>query len=156
MLCLITPQSLKDLVDANAIRHATVIADKDVYKITVKYGTAERLVSVRTREGQTRERVFTSLDAVARFMRERVNLTQYDVDDSNFQPGTKRVTRPDISERMKRAHEAAAHDTWFRAEVEQGIKEADDPSTQWVSNEDANKSWAKQRAALVKRAGSAS
>ena len=30
------------------------------------------------------------------------------------------------------------------------------PTPQWVSNENANKSWAKQRAELVKRAGSAS
>jgi len=35
MLNLITPQSLKDLVDANAICHATVVAESDVYKIAV-------------------------------------------------------------------------------------------------------------------------
>lgn len=62
----------------------------------------------------------------------------------------------DASERLRRAHEAAAHDKWFRAEVEQAIKEADDPNAQWVSNEDAKKSWAKERAKLAKRAGSAS
>lgn len=117
MLSLITPQSLKDLVDANAIRHATVIADKNVYKITVKYGTAERLVSVRTREGQTKERVFTSLDAVARFMRERVHLTQYDINDANFQPGTKRVTRPDTVLRLKGAHAALSHTDWLEKKV---------------------------------------
>lgn len=60
------------------------------------------------------------------------------------------------AERLRHAHQAAAYDKWFRAEVEQGLKEADDPNTQWVSNEDAKKSWAKQRAELVKRAGSAS
>lgn len=117
MLSLITPQSLKDLVDANAIRHATVIADKNVYKITVKYGTAERLVAVRTREGQTKERVFTSLDAVARFMRERVHLTQYDINDANFQPGTKRVTRPDTAFRLKGAHAALSHTDWLEKKV---------------------------------------
>ena len=117
MLSLITPQSLKDLVEANAIRHATVIADKDVYKIAVKYGTAERLVSVRTREGQTKERVFTSLDAVARFMRERVHLTQYDINDANFQPGTKRVTRPDTVIRLKGAHAALSHSDWLEKKV---------------------------------------
>jgi len=117
MLSLITPQSLKDLVDANAIRHASVIADKDGYKITVKYGTAERVVSVRTREGQIKERVFTSLDAVARFMRERVHLTQYDINDANFQPGTKRVTRPDTVLRLKGAHAALSHSDWLEKKV---------------------------------------
>jgi hypothetical protein len=59
----------------------------------------------------------------------------------------------DTSVSLKRAHEEAAHDVRFRAEVEQGLAEADDPNTQWISNEDAKKSWAKQRAELVKRAG---
>ena len=142
MLSLITPQSLKDLVDANAIRHATVIADKDVYKIAVKYGTAERLVSVRTREGQTKERVFTSLDAVARFMRERVHLTQYDVNDSNFQPGTKRVTRPDISVRMRDAHAALTHTEWVKEKVSASRAGLADGSNK-VYTEDE---WAKIRA----------
>jgi hypothetical protein len=44
---------------------------------------------------------------------------------------------------MRPTHAAAAYDKWFRAEVAEGIKEADDPAAQWVSNEDANKSWAK-------------
>lgn len=145
MLSLITPQSLKDLVDANAIRHATVIADKDVYKITVKYGTAERLVSVRTREGQTKERVFTSLDAVARFMRERVHLTQYDVNDSNFQPGTKRVKRPDISVRLRDAHAALTHAEWVKEKVSEARRGLADGSNK-VYTEDE---WAKIRAAKV-------
>lgn len=42
------------------------------------------------------------------------------------------TARPDASQRLKRAHKAAAHDAWFRAEVEAGIKEADDPATEWV------------------------
>lgn len=142
---LITPQSLKDLVDANAISHATVIAEQDVYKITVKYGTVERFVSVRTREGQTKERVFASLDAVARFMRERVHLTQYDVDDSNFQPGTKRVTRPDISVRLRDAHAALTHAEWVKEKVSASRAGLVDGSNK-VYTEDE---WAKIRADKV-------
>ena len=72
---------------------------------------------MRTREGQTKERVFTSLDAVARFMRERVHLTQYDINDANFQPGTKRVTRPDTVLRLKGAHAALSHTDWLEKKV---------------------------------------
>ncbi|MFA6922458.1 MAG: hypothetical protein WC216_11500 [Gallionella sp.] len=118
MLNLIAPQNLKDLVDANAICHATVVADNDVFKITVKYGMAERIVSVRTREGQIKERVFTSLDAVARFMREKVHLTQYDVDAANFQPAARRVKRPDTSMRLKEAHAALSHSDWWQQKVQ--------------------------------------
>jgi len=117
MLNLITPQSLKDLVDANAICHATVVAESDVYKIAVKYGMVERIVSVRTRDGKTTERHFTSLDSVARFMREKVHLTQFDINVANFAPQSKRVTRPDTALRMKGAHAALSHSDWLEKKV---------------------------------------
>ncbi len=145
MSSLISPQGLKDLVDANAIRHATVIAVKDVYKITVKYGTVERIVSVRTRDGKTKERVFASLDAVARFMRERAHLTRYDVDASNFQPGTGRVMRPDISVRMRDAHAALTHTEWVNEKVAASRAGLADGSNKAYTEEE----WAKIRAAKV-------
>ena len=49
------------------------------------------------------------------------------------------------------AHETAAHDKWFRAQVEDAINEAGDPATAWVSNEEAKAGWAKKRAELIKR-----
>lgn len=118
MLNLIAPQSLKDLVDANVIRHATVVADNDVFRITVKYGMVERIVSVRTREGQIKERLFSSLDAVAKFMREKVHLTQYEVNVANFNPVTKRVKRPDTAIRLKEAHAALSHSDWLQQKVQ--------------------------------------
>lgn len=33
----------------------------------------------------------------------------------------------------------SAYDAWFRAEVEEGLREADDPATEWVSNEEVNR-----------------
>ena len=125
MLNLIAPQSLKDLVDANAIRQVTVVAVNDVFKITVKYGMAERVVSVRTREGQIKERVFTSLDSVARFMREKVPLAHYEIDAANFQPVIKRGKRPDTTIRLKEAHAALSHSDWVTQKVEasrEGLK----------------------------------
>jgi hypothetical protein len=118
MLSLITPQSLKDLVDANAIQQATVVADNDVFKITIKYGAVERIVSVRTREGQVKERVFTSLDAVARFMREKVHLAQFEVNAANFKPLAKRAKRPDTSLRLKEAHAALSRSEWLQHKVQ--------------------------------------
>jgi hypothetical protein len=40
---------------------------------------------------------------------------------------------------MRKAHEAAAYDKWFLTEITQALVEADDPNTQWVSNEDIKK-----------------
>ena len=142
MLNLIAPQSLKDLVDANAIRHATVVAENDVFKITVKYGMAERVVSVRTREGQIKERLFSSLDAVARFMREKVHLAQYEVNAANFQPVTKRVKRPDTAIRLKKAHAALSHSDWLQQKVQAARAGLTDGSNQRIAPDE----WQKIRA----------
>ena len=40
----------------------------------------------------------------------------------------------------------SAYDAWFRAEVEEGLREADDPKTEWVSNEEVERQSALQRA----------
>ena len=142
MLNLIAPQSLKDLVDANAIRHATVVAENDVFKITVKYGMVERVVSVRTREGQIKERLFSSLDAVARFMREKVHLAQYEVNAANFQPVTKRVKRPDTAIRLKEAHAALSHSDWVQQKVEASRAGLADGSNERIAPDE----WLKIRA----------
>jgi hypothetical protein len=43
--------------------------------------------------------------------------------------------RPDRSEALKRAHEAAAHDRWFRAQLEEALREADEPKTVSIPHE---------------------
>ena len=45
------------------------------------------------------------------------------------------------------------HDAWFRAEVEQGMREADDPSIKRIPQDEVSAWWRRERAALVKRAG---
>ncbi|MDQ2734191.1 MAG: hypothetical protein M3Y55_04190 [Pseudomonadota bacterium] len=71
----------------------------------------------------------------------------FDVDAMNFDPQTvSTYRRPDASESLKRAHAAAAHDQWFREQVAQGLKEADDPATQWVSRETVRAESARRRA----------
>ena len=142
MLNLIAPKSLKDLVDANAIRHATVVADNDVFKITVKYGMVERIVSVRTREGQIKERLFSPLDAVAKFMREKVHLAQYEVNAANFQPVTKRIKRPDTAIRLKEAHAALSHSDWLQQKVQASRAGLADGSNERIAPDD----WQKIRA----------
>ena len=60
-----------------------------------------------------------------------------------------RSTRADSSERMKRAHEAAAYDQWFRAQVQEAI---DDPRPS-IPHEQVMAEFAERRTALLKRAG---
>jgi hypothetical protein len=55
---------------------------------------------------------------------------------------------------VKRQREAREHDAWFREQVEQSVREADDPGVRRISNDDVRSKWQQQRADLLKRAGS--
>jgi predicted transcriptional regulator len=52
---------------------------------------------------------------------------------------------------VRRQQEEIAHEAWFRAEVEQAIREADDPSTEWVPHEVVKQDVARERAELLAR-----
>ncbi|MFQ5776100.1 MAG: CopG family ribbon-helix-helix protein [Kiloniellaceae bacterium] len=58
-----------------------------------------------------------------------------------------------MREAVRRQQEAREHDAWFRGEVEQGMREADDPAVRRISHEDVRSNWRRQHAKLLKRAG---
>ena len=140
--------ALVRLAEANAVRGTRVVGRPGGWGIVVKVGSTERpLAATRSRE----VRVFKKLETLVGYLKD-IGIDSFDVDAANFDPLTVTTTsRPDASKALKRAHEAAAHEKWFRAEVAKGIEEADDPAAEWVSHEDVKASWAKKRAALVKR-----
>jgi hypothetical protein len=47
--------------------------------------------------------------------------------------------------------ERAEHDVWFRAEVEQSLKEADDPNAEWVPHEEVVQKWKARPNKLVRK-----
>ena len=57
-----------------------------------------------------------------------------------------------MRDEVRRWSEARNHDAWFRAEVEQAMREADDPAVGRISHEAVRTSWRQQRAALERRA----
>ena len=66
-------------------------------------------MSVRTRGGQIKEKVFTSLDAVARFVHDKVNLARYELNAANFDTAAKTIKRPDTARRLTAARAALSH-----------------------------------------------
>jgi hypothetical protein len=68
----------------------------------------------------------------------RLGAHKVEVDTAHWTPDAETNggrSRPDTAERQRRAHAAAEHDAWFRAEVEQGLAEADSGDAAWVSND---------------------
>jgi uncharacterized protein (DUF2336 family) len=59
------------------------------------------------------------------------------VDTAQYDPNSKtHNARPDRAQALRKAHEAAAHDRWFREQVEAALKEADRSETVGSSREE--------------------
>ncbi|MFG6459699.1 hypothetical protein [Roseateles sp. BYS96W] len=140
--------TLTRLVEAQAVRAAHVIGQPGGWSIVVKYGMTERpLAATRSRE----VRVFKKFETLVGYLKD-LGVSSFDVNAADYDPaGGKTVARPDQSAALKRAHEAAAHDKWFRAQVAEAVAEADAPGAEWIPHEVVKADMAKQRAALQKR-----
>jgi hypothetical protein len=134
------------LVEAGAVRGASIIGQKGGWGLVIQYGMTERALAAK----RGAVRIFKKLETLVGYLK-GMGIAKFQVDATLYDPEIIKVerSRSDSAVRMRQAHEAAAHDQWFRAQVELAISEADDPNTQWVSNEEAAASWSEKRAALT-------
>lgn len=137
--------TLSRLVEAGAVRGAHIVGQCGGWAVLVKYGMTERpLAAQRSRQ----VRMFRKFETLVSYLKE-IGIDRFDVDAANYDAATATTARrPDRAEALKRAHEAAAYDAWFREQVQASI---DDPRSS-VSDEDARAMFAKRRAALRQRA----
>ena len=142
--------TLSTLVEAGTVRNAHVVGSAEGWSILVRYGQNQRtLIAQRGRHA----RVFRRLDTLVSYLKD-VGIAEFDVDATSYEPDSaKAPARPDRAEALRKAHEAAAYDAWFREEVQKAIDEADDPNTVWVSHEEVTADWERQRAELGKLIG---
>lgn len=140
--------TLTRLVEAGAVRGAHVVGQGGGWAVMVKYGTHERsLAAQRSRQ----VRLFKRLETLVAYLK-GVGLAHFDVDAANFDPDARKThTRPDRAVALKRAHEAAAYDQWFRDQLQASI---DDPRPS-VPDEDARRVFTDKKAILRARSGTA-
>lgn len=138
--------TLAELVEAGALRGAHVVGQPGGWSLRVKYGAAERsLAAQRSRQ----VRIFRRMETLVSYLKD-VGIERFDVDAADYEAeGGK--SRPDRAEALRRAHEAAAHDRWFREQVEVALKEADNPDIEWVPHEVVKQDMGRQRAELLAR-----
>ncbi|ANF56111.1 hypothetical protein A5892_00365 [Halotalea alkalilenta] len=146
----LTLAELRTTTHAGGIKGVTLKAEGGAFLIQVstRRGTDALLAKARSSEPRRFGNPVQALNLL-----HDLGLVVGEFDVAHWTPTARSSTRvrPDRAIAMKRAHEAAGHDEWFRAEVAKGIAEADDPNAQWVSHEDTNASWAARRAALLER-----
>lgn len=128
--------TLSRLVEAGAVRGAHILGQPGGWAVLVKYGLHERPLAAQ-RSGQVR--IFRKFETLVSYLRE-IGIARFDVDAANYDAAVlKSAQRPDRAEAMRQAHAAVEYDKWFRSEVEQALREADDPNTAWVSNEEVER-----------------
>ena len=143
--------TLRRLVDAGAQVGAEVVGGAGGWGVVISYGRASQTLTA-TRGAP---RTWRQFETLAGYLKE-LGIVEYRVNTAHFAPGAT-VGKPagkrsaTASERMKRAHQAAAHDSWFREQVQASI---DDPRAS-VEDVVAKKDFAAKRAALAKRAEAA-
>jgi hypothetical protein len=113
----------KRLVEATAIVGAAIIGQPGGWSVMLKLGTVERPLATQ-RTGKLR--LWRSLDRCIDYLKHELHIARVDLlDATDFEPvATGGHARVDTAERMRRTHEAAVHDKWFREQVEQALAEA--------------------------------
>ena len=140
-------QTLLHLVEAGVVRGADIIGQPGGWNLIIKYGMVERTLAAR----RGAIRLFSRFDTLVKYLKS-IGIAQCNVNMSNFDDSVKRVNRPDTKKRLEHTKEALVYDKWFRDQVEEGIREADDPDAVWVSQEEVNALSAKYRNKWAKQA----
>ena len=124
----ISQTTLKTLVEADAIRSASVVGETSGFYIAVKYGETEKVLTARA--GNVR--FFRSMDTVVDYLRKTIGIGRFSVDMANYDPDRMKDAgrkRPDRKEAMKKVNQAVERDKWFRQQVEIGLKSVEKGKT---------------------------
>lgn len=128
----ISQTTLKTLVEADAVRSASVVGEASGFYIAIKYGETEKVLTART----GKVRFFRSMDTVVDYLRKTIGIGHFNVDMANYDPEQMKDAgrkRPDRKEAMKKVNQAVERDKWFRQQVEIGLKSAHDGITRPVN-----------------------
>lgn len=141
--------TLRLLLAAGASVGAEVVGMGSSWGVVIHHGRARQTLAATRGQAKT----FRHFETLAGYLK-GLGIVEYRVNAAGFEPGGAKQDAPGLrsvtaSERMKRAHEAAAYDTWLRQQVQASI---DDPQAS-LSDEQAQAQMAASRQALLKKGG---
>ena len=104
----------RELAEAGSISSAMIVGQPGGWGVRLRVGQSEGALAGK----DGRPRLFSKIDTAAATMRD-LGLTQLIIDLAGYASDDARPSRrPDRSVALKRTHAAAAHDTWFRQQVQ--------------------------------------
>ena len=136
--------TLSRLVEANAVKGANIIGQAGGWGVVIKYGMTERALAAK----RGTVRVFRKFETLVGYLKE-MGVAKFQVDATDYDSVALKLSRSNVGagERMKAAHEAAAYDKWFRAQVQASL---DDPRPS-ISDATVKKHFAAKRKAAEKQ-----
>jgi hypothetical protein len=149
---IMTLDQFRSAFQSGGLRSVGVTAEGGLFFVTAEPRSGDP-VKLATTRGKT-PRTFRDPGKAIAVLHD-LGARKVEVDTSAWNPdqaAPEGRRRPDTAERQRRAHEAAAYDAWFRAEVRQAIREADDPDTVWITNEEVERESAERRAKWLAQA----
>lgn len=142
--------TLSRLAASGTVQAAHVVGRKDGWVLHILDGTRQRMLAAA---GDDEAEVFPRMEALVSYLRE-IGIQRFEVDAAGFPANglVAEATREPISAPAEAAPPiAAGHDSWFRAQVEAGVREADNPATEWLGHDAVKLEMAATRQALSAR-----
>ena len=146
---IIDGKAVQSLVEAHAIRGATVLGQRGGWAVLVRYGALERAVAAQRAKTP---RLWRNLTTAAAFVRDELGLARFEVDAQAHEPDPLARRRPDQAERLRQQRQAAEHDAWFRGEVQKTLDRIDAGEIGLIDEDAWSKRSAAKRAELTRRA----
>ncbi|QND47843.1 hypothetical protein HB780_19475 [Rhizobium lusitanum] len=146
---IIDGKTVKSLAEAHAIQGAVVVGQPGGWAVLVRYGTAERAVAAQRSH---QPRLWRNLNTAVSFVREELGMPRFEIDTVDYDPEAIERKRPDQTERLRQQQEAAAYDTWFRAQVQEALDGIKDGTNRVVPDEEVKDRLDALRAELTRRA----
>ena len=137
----------KRMVEASAIRGASIIGQPGGWSVVLKLGLQERPLGAQRTD---RPRTWRSLDRAVAYLKDELHIARFDMLDATNHSEGEPVTGSSpvaAAERLRNAHEAAAYKKWLTKEVQEAL---DDPRPS-VSQAEATRSWEVKRKDLLAR-----
>ena len=106
--------TLEHLVEAGAVKGASIVGQPGGWGVVVHYGLTERVLAAR--RGAIRK--FKKFETLVDYLKS-IGLAKYQVDATEYEPVAPASDRKrtDAAERMKDAHAAVAYRNWLEGKV---------------------------------------
>lgn len=131
--------TLEHLVEAGAVKGASIVGQPGGWGVVFHYGLTERVLAARRGAIRNFKRFETLVDYL-----KSIGLAKYQVDATGYEPGVPASDRKrtDAAERMKDAHAAVAYRNWLEGKVSAARAGMADGSNKPITDAE----WAAERA----------